>query len=53
MIPFNRAAFAGRELEYMAEAVANRHLAGDGPFTKRCHALLEELMATASIIGRA
>ena len=45
MIPFNRAAFAGRELEYMAEAVASRHLAGDGPFTKRCHALLEELMS--------
>jgi dTDP-4-amino-4,6-dideoxygalactose transaminase len=27
----------------MAAAVANRHISGDGPFTRRCHALLEEI----------
>ena len=40
-IPFNRASFAGSELDYVAQAVANGHISGDGPFTKRCHALLE------------
>ncbi|MBO9367791.1 MAG: dTDP-4-amino-4,6-dideoxygalactose transaminase [Chloroflexi bacterium] len=28
-------------MEYMAEAVASGHLSGDGPFTQKCHALLE------------
>jgi dTDP-4-amino-4,6-dideoxygalactose transaminase len=28
-------------MEYMAEAVANGHISGDGPFTKKVHALLE------------
>jgi dTDP-4-amino-4,6-dideoxygalactose transaminase len=32
----------GRELEYIAQAHANGHLSGDGPFTKRCHAWLED-----------
>ncbi|WP_342634195.1 dTDP-4-amino-4,6-dideoxygalactose transaminase [Lichenibacterium ramalinae] len=40
-IPFNVPLPAGRELEYLAEAIANRHLSGDGPFTKRCNAWLE------------
>jgi dTDP-4-amino-4,6-dideoxygalactose transaminase len=40
-IPFNVPLPAGRELEYLAQAVANRHLSGDGPFTKRCNAWLE------------
>jgi len=33
----------GRELKYIAQAHANGHLAGDGMFTKKCHAWLEEL----------
>ena len=41
-IPFNRASLAGRELQYVAEAIAGGHISGDGPFTRRCHALLEE-----------
>ncbi len=40
-IPFNVPLPAGRELAYLAEAIAGRHLAGDGPFTKRCNAWLE------------
>jgi dTDP-4-amino-4,6-dideoxygalactose transaminase len=32
----------GKELFYIAEAHFNGKLAGDGPFTKRCHAWLEE-----------
>lgn len=41
-IPFNRPYMTGKELGYIAQAHANRHLAGDGEFTKKCHAWLEE-----------
>lgn len=41
-IPFNKPYMTGRELEYIAQAHANRHLAGDGEFTKKCHAWLEK-----------
>ena len=40
-IPFNQPFLTGRELEYIAEAHANHHLSGDGPFTRRCNAWLE------------
>ena len=42
MIPFNKPYMTGRELSYIAQAHANGHLSGDGSFTKRCHAWLEE-----------
>lgn len=41
-IPFNRPYMTGRELNYIAEAHFHGHLAGDGPFTRRCHAWLEQ-----------
>lgn len=40
-IPFNRATLTGRELDYIARAVAAGHISGDGPFTRACHAILE------------
>ncbi len=43
-IPFNKPTQVGREAEYMAQALQKNHLAGDGPFTKRAHALLEEVI---------
>jgi dTDP-4-amino-4,6-dideoxygalactose transaminase len=41
-IRFNQAFLTGREMEYVAQAVANGHVSGDGPFTRRCQALLEQ-----------
>src|SRR6202011_5043074 len=41
-IPFNRPCLAGNEYKYIAEAIANGHASGDGPFTRRCHELLEK-----------
>jgi dTDP-4-amino-4,6-dideoxygalactose transaminase len=41
-LPFNRPFLAGREFEYMRQAVDNAHLAGDGPFTRRCQRWLEQ-----------
>src|SRR5690606_31205614 len=32
----------GKELYYIAEAKFGNKLAGDGPFTKRCHSWIEE-----------
>lgn len=44
-IPFNRAAVLGSELGYVQEAIASRHLCGDGPFGKRCEQLLQQRFA--------
>ncbi|SFG21231.1 dTDP-4-amino-4,6-dideoxygalactose transaminase [Duganella sp. CF458] len=41
-IPFNWPYMTGKELHYIAEAHFNGRLAGDGPFTKRCHAWLQQ-----------
>lgn len=41
-IPFNRPCLTGKELEYMAQAVENGHISGDGPFSRKCHAWLEQ-----------
>jgi len=43
-IPFNKATLTGNELRYIAEAVDDGHISGDGKFTKRCHRLLQELV---------
>ncbi|WP_037217809.1 dTDP-4-amino-4,6-dideoxygalactose transaminase [Rhizobium sp. IBUN] len=40
-IPFNWPHMTGKELYYIAESHFNGALAGDGPFTKRCHEWLE------------
>jgi len=45
-IPFNKPYMTGKELWYIAQAHANGHLAGDGSFTKRCHAWLETHTST-------
>ncbi len=42
MIPFNKPHMTGKELYYIAEAKFGNMLAGDGPFTKRCHNWLEQ-----------
>jgi len=41
-IPFNKPFLTGRELEYIRQAHEAHHLSGDGAFTKRCQAWLEE-----------
>ena len=45
-IPFNKPYMTGRELWYIAQAHTNGHLAGDGMFTKKCHAWLEARTGT-------
>ena len=50
VIPFNRPFMTGKELGCIAEAHANGHLSGDGPFTRRCHAWLEERTGSAKAL---
>ncbi len=45
-IPFNRPYVTGAEIKYIAEALEQGRLSGDGPFTKRCHAKLENLLGS-------
>lgn len=49
-IPFNRPCLAGDEYKYIAEAIANGHASGDGPFTRRCHELLERELGSAKVL---
>jgi dTDP-4-amino-4,6-dideoxygalactose transaminase len=41
-IPFNKPYMTGKELWYISQAHASGHLAGDGAFTKKCSAWLEQ-----------
>lgn len=43
-IPFNKPFFSGKEFDYTREAIERMHISGDGLFTKRCHALLEQML---------
>lgn len=46
-IPFNKPFIVGKELSYIAQAVlVESRTAGDGSFTKKCHAWLEDRLNT-------
>ncbi len=42
MIPFNIPPYVGIEQKYITEAIANRKISGDGPFTQKCHQWFEQ-----------
>ena len=48
-IPFNKPFMVGKELDYIAQSVESGHTAGDGTFTKRCQALMQERFAAPSV----
>ena len=41
-VAFNKPFLTGRELDYIRQAHEAHHLSGDGAFTKRCQAWLEQ-----------
>jgi dTDP-4-amino-4,6-dideoxygalactose transaminase len=49
-IDFNRPAIVGKELYYISEAIHNGYSAGDGVFTKKCHAFLEQALGVPKIL---
>jgi len=50
MIPFNRPGLIGRELDYVQQAIESGHLSGDGAFTKKCHAWLEQQVGGKALL---
>ncbi len=49
-VDFNRPMPVGRELEYVSQAMQSGHISGDGPFTKKCHALLREALGAPTVL---
>jgi len=49
-IPFNRPSLEGNEKKYLIDAVMNGHISGDGPFTKKCNALLERELGVSKAL---
>lgn len=41
MIPFNIPLHLSKEIEYIEQAIANKKISGDGPFTKMCNRWIE------------
>ena len=50
LIPFNRAANVGNELENIAEAIRSGHISGNGKFTKEAEKLLCTVSGSASVL---
>lgn len=50
MINFNVPPYVGKEKEYMAEAIDNRKICGDGDFTKKCNSWIEKRTGTAKAL---
>ena len=49
-IPFNKPSLVGTEMGYMADALEQGHISGDGTYTCRCHALLEEALGVPKVL---
>jgi dTDP-4-amino-4,6-dideoxygalactose transaminase len=49
-IPFNKPFLVGRELDYIAQAVALGNLAGDGHFSQSCCRLLEQRLSIPRVM---
>jgi dTDP-4-amino-4,6-dideoxygalactose transaminase len=49
-VPFNQPYVTGAELGYIQEAVENACLSGNGPFSRRCAALLEQDLGAEAVL---
>jgi dTDP-4-amino-4,6-dideoxygalactose transaminase len=49
-VDFNRPLPVGREQEYILQALQSGHISGDGPFTQKCHALLQEALGVTQVL---
>ncbi len=50
IIPFNRPVTVGKEFEYIQKTIENMDLSGDGAITKKCHALLEQILGVPKVL---
>ena len=49
-IPFNVPPFSGDELDYISKAIKNHKISGDGEFTKKCNAWLENKFCAQKVL---
>lgn len=49
-IPFNAPCVAGNEIDYVIESVRGGHASGDGPYTKKCHHLLQKVLRAPKVL---
>ena len=50
MISFNIPPYIGTEEKYIAQAIQSKKISGDGEFTKKCSARLEELTQSEKVL---
>jgi dTDP-4-amino-4,6-dideoxygalactose transaminase len=50
LIDFNKPTLTGDEFKYIQQAIENRHISGDGAFTKKCSALLEQELGVRKVL---
>lgn len=49
-LSFNRPSLTGKEFEYISQALALGQISGDGAYTKKCRALLEQTLGTGGVL---
>ncbi len=49
-IPFNKPWLNGKELYYIANVIQAGHASGDGTYTKKCHALIEQALGVSRVL---
>lgn len=49
-IPFNKPTRLGHELEFVNDSLSAEHISGDGAFSRKCHAFLEERLGVGKAL---
>ena len=49
-VPFNKPCLTGKELEYVADSVKSGSLVGNGEYTRKCEALLENAFGAKKVL---
>ena len=49
-IPFNKPTYLGHETDYIQDSLANWHVSGDGEYSQKCHAYLEETLGVSKAL---
>lgn len=49
-VDFNKPTMVGNELAYIQEAIENRHISGDGGFSKRCQEILQQALNVPRVL---
>ena len=50
VVPFNRPSLAGAEFDHMKASIDSMHISGNGPFSKRCEAFLEQALGAPKVL---